>query len=396
MARAARLRARCQESDLVVLHLHPYDVVPQIALSGGADLPPVVYVDHCDHVFWVGSGISSVVMHMRDSGRLHAAVRRGLDPARSVVVPRPLRPRGRQLSQAEAKHQLGVKPDTVLLATAADPTKYRRVGDIGFLDLVMPALEEHPDAVLLAAGPSLEEEQWREAARRTGGRIRPLGVLPDTRQLQEAADVYLDSFPFSSLTSLLEAGSLGVPAITYRGHGPQCAVLGADTRGVDDHMIAAADPAEYRHALGRLIVEPARRDDLGRGIARTIVETHTGPGWLNATRQLYALAADADPPSLPAHVPARVDSVDVLVDLVMTQTGFAEGVPGAIREHLALLPPAERAAAWMRLTRAGSRPPHRNLMPEWALAPLGRHRQSLRRLVRSAGTMVSSVQSRHA
>jgi hypothetical protein len=396
MSRAARLRALARESDLVVLHLHPYDVVPQIALSAGSGLPPVVYVDHCDHVFWVGVGISSLVMHMRDSGRVHAAARRGLDPARSAVVARPLRPLGRQLTRAEAKRRLGIAPDTVVLATAADPTKYRPVGDTGFLDVVLPALDEHPDAILLAAGPSIQEPMWQAAARRTDGRVRPLGMLPDARLLQEAADVYLDSFPFSSLTSLLEAGSLGVPAITYRGHPPDCAVLGADTRGVDDHMIAASDPAEYRSALRDLILDSAGREELGRCTARAILDTHSGPGWLKAAHELYARAAEAGAPSRPVAVDAKTDRVDVLVDLVMNQTGFADGVPGAIREHLSFLPPRERAAAWIWLTRAGTRPPHGNLMPEWALARLWRYRQTSRRLTRAARATLSGAERGHA
>jgi glycosyltransferase involved in cell wall biosynthesis len=395
MERAGRLRALAMDADVVVLHVHPYDVVPVIAFAGAPDTPPVVLVDHADHVFWLGTSVSSVVMHMRDSGRRLAAARRGLDPARSTVVPRPLRPAGRTVDRDDAKRRLGIDPAAVLLVTAADGSKYRPVGSPSFVELALPVLERHQNALLHAAGPSPEGE-WQTAAERTGGRIRALGMLPDVRLLQEAADVYLDSFPFASLTSLLEAGSLGVPAITYRGHPEECAVFGADTRGVDEHMLSPSDPIEFGRALGELITDAGRRQELGRRTERAIRETHTGDGWLAAADGLYALAAEVPPPSGELVVERRVGRLDVLVDLVMNQTGFAQGMPGALRDHLALLPVRERVAAWRRLTRAGARPPHRNMVPDWLLASLWRYRQLSRQAGHTVGRVPSAASRQHA
>jgi glycosyltransferase involved in cell wall biosynthesis len=379
MRRATRLRALASEADVVVLHLHPYDVVPAIAFARAGESPPVIYVDHTDHVFWLGAVAANVVMHMRDSGRLLAAARRGLDPERSIVVPRPLRPVGRTTGRDDAKRQLGVDTGQVLLVTAADGSKYRPVGSDDFLELVIPILQRHENALLLAAGPR-PEGSWLDAERRSGGRIRALGPLPSVRLLQEAADVYVDSFPFSSLTSLLEAGSLEVPAITYRGHPTECAVFGADTRGVDEQLLTASDAAGFERALSGLIADPERRRRLGEDTGRAIRETHTGAGWTAAVDELYALAARTARPRCVAPFEGSPGRLDMLVDLVMTQTGWAEGLAGAMREHLGLLPLRERVAAWRRLSRAGERLPPRKAIPEWLLPRASRAKQLARQL----------------
>jgi Glycosyl transferases group 1 len=380
--RAAALRTLAADADVVLVHSHPYDVVPSIAFDGVDGLPPVVFVNHADHVFWVGTELPGLVMSMRDSGDQLAVSRRGVDPARCTVMPRPLRLADRTMERAEAKRRLGLRPDRLLLVTAADAPKYRPVGRPSFLELVMPVLAAHPKVDLLAAGPAAEGV-WAEAERVTAGRIRALGRLPDVSLLHEAADVYLDSFPFSSLTSLLEAGSCGTPAVTFRGHPEDCAVLGGDTRGVDEHLVRPADADTFRQELSALLVDAPARLSGGGALRDAIRTTHSGAGWQRSVAELYAAAAAVGPARPGRSVIRQTGRLDVLVDLVMAQTGFSKGEPGVVRDNLGLLDPLARSRAWLRLRRSGTPVRGRELLPEWALARAGRMRQRLQDLHRA-------------
>jgi glycosyltransferase involved in cell wall biosynthesis len=378
MARAAALRALAATTDAIVLHVHPYDVVPVIALAG-IRRPPVVLVNHADHVFWLGTSIADTVLHMRESGRELAEARRGLEPARSAVMARPLKTAERTHARDEAKRALGLDPESVVLVTAADATKYRPIGRDAFLPLVEGVLARHPRALLVAAGPA-DEGDWAAARERTGGRVRALGRLPEVSLLHEAADVYLDSFPFSSLTSLLEAGCVGVPAITYRGHPEGCGVLGADVPGVDPYISAPADPAAFAAALDRAIADAAWRADTGARTAAAIRASHTGAGWRADVDAIHAQAARlrataGDPRPGPA--PFATEKVDEIVRDVMGQTPFARGVDGARLGNLGLLPLRERAASAVRLARGGCRPGPRDLVPEWLRPAIATARRRL-------------------
>jgi hypothetical protein len=381
MGRATALRDAATRADVIILHSHPYDVIPVVAFAGVDGLPPVVFVNHADHVFWIGTTVTDVLMNMRDSGSRLAAARRGVDPRRSVVVPRPLRPTERTVAREEAKRRLGLPEDRVLIVTAADAPKYRQVSSPSFLDLLVPVLEAHDDALLFAAGPAPEGD-WRVAEEATGGRIRALGRLPDVSLLQQAADVYVDSFPFSSLTSLLEAGLFGTPTLTYRGHHQECAVLGADTRGVDEHMLCPSDPEGFRATLHRLITEPSWRRDVGERTRHAIHDTHTGEGWRDAVIGLYEFAARMDVPAAAGAAERQTGQLDLLVDRVMEQTGFSEGAPGAIRQQLGLLPVGQRIAALNRLARARARFSARDVISEWLLPRLAPRWRTARELTR--------------
>ena len=384
LARAAALRVAASDADVVLLHSHPYDVIPLVAFAGAdRNAPPIIYVNHGDHVFWLGGSIASVVMNMRDSGRLLSNTRRGIDPARSLVAARPLRIAERSLTREAAKRGFGVRSDQVLVVTAADAPKYRAVAGPNLLDLIIPVFEICRNAALLAAGPD-PQGCWAAAAAKTAGRVRALGRLPDVTMLHQAADIYLDSFPFSSLTSLLEAGSFGTPVITYRGHIEDCAVLGADTRGVDECMLRPANPEALQGDLLRLIVDPDLRHDLGTKIQRAIVETHKGDGWRNNIANIYKEAARLDAKPTTGEALRGRGTLDILVNGIMAETGYRTGVTGAVRDNLGLLPATYRFIEYTRLMRTGVVPSVRYLVPEWLLPWVAPWWRFARRLWRPA------------
>ena len=376
LARSARLRKAVGWADLVILHTHNYDVVPTLALHAWPASPPTVLVDSNDHTFWIGRSAASLVMHMRESGQELGITRRGLGAEDSFVLERPLQLPRRTASRADAKRRLGMDPQQVVIGTAADPTKYRPVSGTSFLDLMVPVLRAHPDAVLLAAGPARDEGMWQDANVATNGRVRALGLLHDMRPFHQAADIYLDSFPFASLTSLLESGSLGNPTVTYRGHPREADVLGADTRGLDDLMCAPTNPHAFHHVLSELVGDPEHRRQLGERTAERIVATHTGAGWLERTEAMYLAAAARPERIVPGSM--RGDSeVDVLVDLVMKRTGLATGMQGAVTANAGLLPARARLLALLERSPELNLALARCVLSEWEYTWLSLARRNL-------------------
>ena len=115
------------------------------------------------------------------------------------------------------RSQLGIPADAVVLLSVGTGFKYTPIDGPGFLETLLPVVRRHENVVLLVVGPKPSGE-WARAAEATGGRVRALGRQLDTAVLYEAADIYLDSFPFTSPTAMLEAGSYGLPLVAYSPH----------------------------------------------------------------------------------------------------------------------------------------------------------------------------------
>lgn len=286
LAQAEELRQLCAAADLVVLHLFPYDVIPVIALASLHGGPKVLYIHHSDHTFWIGGRVSHEVVHVRAQQPAFLAQRRHLRPGIGSILPIPLAYRAPSMSRKQAKFVLGVSEETVVLLTIASAFKYAAPGRVGLLELVMPLLMAQPNVILMAVGP-VPEGPWAAAVQASGGRVMALGTQHDNEARYCAADIYLDSVPFSSVTSILEAGTHGAALLGYAPPSPDLHTLGPGAPGLEDTMLLADSPEAYRALLQRLVVDGAFRQEQGALARARILDRHTGPGWSRALSDLY-------------------------------------------------------------------------------------------------------------
>lgn len=310
MAQAIALRQMANRVDLVIANVHPFDVVAVLAFADPHARPPVVALNHADHCFWLGASAWDLLANVRRSGEELALRRRGMPHSRSCILPAPLDVRQRTLSREDAKRALGVRPDEIVLLSAGsdwkfDPHEMR--GEPTFPDVVVPIVERDARLRLFVFGP-INADRWAEASRRTDGRALALGTRTDLTLYQQAADIYLDPFPIGSTYSLLEAGSLGVPLLSFRQWPDEAATLFVDSPGLGDARIIATSRAEYEAALLALLSDPAAREARGRRTSEQIIAVHAGGGWRAALAEILATA----PRARAAH---QAEALDLDADL---------------------------------------------------------------------------------
>ena len=284
LERAAALRALAwTEADVVVLHVHPFDVVPMVAFGvpGG---PPVLLLNHADHQFGLGGAVADLVVDLRPAGQDLTLRHRGIPRTAllPILIPEAGASDGGAASAApsreEAKARLGLPRDSIMLLTVARAQKYLPLRERGldFLDAAQAILRAHPRAWLLAVGPR-HGVRWEAASRNTGGRVRADGPLRDLRLYHAAADVYLESFPMGSATAALEAAIHGIPCVRAPGSTPPPANTGG--LGIQVLEQPADGDAYVDQALRLLESETARRVG-GAKAAAAVRAHHTGSSWL--------------------------------------------------------------------------------------------------------------------
>jgi hypothetical protein len=293
--RARRLRLAAAAADVVVCHTYPDDPVPAIAFGGNYDGPPVVMVNLADHVFWLGVGNVAAVMNLRQIGADATVSARGYPATNMLVVPTPLPAVGRGVDREEAKRRLGIDPAKVVLVTLARGVKYARAPwHPAFVDVVGPALRDLPQATLLAVGPDPNDPAWAALREELLGQVLVPGPQRDPSTYLDAADVYLDSFPFGSVTSMLEAATRDVPVLASRAY-PGLGPLISSTGPLDDLVVGCPDLAAYPAELRRLVTDASLRSALGAETGAAVRQRHGDAAWREHLADVYTQADRAEP-----------------------------------------------------------------------------------------------------
>jgi hypothetical protein len=386
IGRAASLQIVAAAADVVVLHAHPFDVVPMMALAGlGRDgrRPPTMLLNHADHLFWVGIAEADLVLHLRTSGARLSLARRGLSPERSALLPVPLsRVEGQPRSPTGWGHAPAERGVTAV--SVASGYKFGS-GNGGFLPLLERLVARIPDLRIIVVGPG-DRDPWRGIERRTAGRIRASGPIGGITEIYKSADLYLDSYPFSSLTSMLEAGQRGIPLVAYSDTGPDADVVAFDDPATDGLDVRVGSTEAYLAAVGRLVDDPAWRRERGRTIQEAIAAEHEGARWRDRLEDAYRKAETLH--ATPGHAPAVGQSdaapstaFDLDRRLMALLDAQQEEGPAGVRGHLRFAPFAVRLEEWRRARRSARPLSLAVLLPERALM-LGRRAGILARTAR--------------
>jgi hypothetical protein len=283
IARADRLRQiGWGVADVMVLHTHPFDIVPLMAL-GVAGGPPVLLLNHADHIFWPGVSVADVVVNIRQSGAELSKKYRGATTIATLPVPLPDdlaigEPGRRAEARAAARRQLGVPEDAVLFLTIGQEYKYEPSAGMNFYAAIESLLSQFASARVIAVGPPARGAA-KALATSTGGRFLAVGPQRDLSVYHAAADVYLEGFPVGSLTAFLEASLAGLPCVRApHGIPPTCS---ADGEAVDG-AARPVDQSQYIEmaiALGKSDAESRRLH--AAELSDRIRQIHTGVGWLD-------------------------------------------------------------------------------------------------------------------
>ncbi len=273
MAKAQLLRnISCNEADIVVLHTHPDDPVPVIAYGVPID-PPVLLFNHSDHTFWFGASIADLVINFRESSIEFNKKHRGID--RNQLLPLPIPIPSELMSKKQARQLLRLPEDSLIFLTVGRSSKYDPLPGLNFPKTLEGIFTNLPDAIFIAVGPKLSGD-WIKLKESIGIQLMIPGSQVQLEPFYRSADIYLEGFPISSATALLEAASFGLAIV----RAPQNVPL---PYYMDDPCFDNTPrPKDFHAFIGNsieLAMDEEKRRVNAAYLQKSIVAQHCSPHW---------------------------------------------------------------------------------------------------------------------
>jgi hypothetical protein len=230
---------------------HPDDVEPTIALNY-LGRPMTIYINHADHVFWVGAKYCDCILNIRPFAKQISEGRRNAQIP-SVVLPIKLELNKQYPSKDFARQVLQVGDDKIVLLTISSFYKVIPDNHYNIFNTIKKILALNDLVEYYFVGITVENfvDIMQE---KPPERLHCLGVIEDPILYQCAADFYLEGMPMNSLTALLESIYAGAyPVLMW---GPYFVNMNIEDEIYIDRLVKhTKDETAYMENLKLLIAE---------------------------------------------------------------------------------------------------------------------------------------------
>jgi len=206
LKKAQKLIDMSSDFHYIMLHIHPHDIVANLAYGSSKFTRPILFLNHADHMFWCGVSISDIVLEISEQGKKLSNKYRGV--LLNNVVHIPIQNSTITLTKAQARDKLNIDTNKKMILTIANEAKFgNSEEDVKkFINMALNIVNNVDDCLYYFIGPSATSPYWYEANKLSQGKIIPVG-LQKREQLPfyiRSCDLYIVSFPFGSHTALLE------------------------------------------------------------------------------------------------------------------------------------------------------------------------------------------------
>jgi len=295
LERCRAARDALSKAPLIVMNIHPDDVVGAVAAACLRHIARAIFINHAFYTFSVGISFARALACTSPAAVEIAVRERRVSPQHLFWYRNAPEWEAAQISvdPAQLRETLGVPEGAVLLLSSGTEYKFYPLRGRSLFDLVSPVLEDRPNVYLVVVGIRSTKSFFQGPLfDRFKGRIRLIPPVKERELLNylAACDIYLESAPFHSGGASQQAMLLGKPVINYTEPQAYESYLSPQFFSVDDFSWFHFSVDAYRSDLNALIDSDALRQERGRALREQVSSRVNAASNLASIQESYRRA----------------------------------------------------------------------------------------------------------
>jgi hypothetical protein len=265
----------------VILHIHMDDAC-SVAAAYQNPAAEIHFLNHADHLAWLGAGLPITFLNLRQRGIKICRSRRGIPIENCGNIPVPIT-MSAKISRQDARKRLGISERDCVVLSIASEFKFTPIGERSMHE-PLARISRRKNLKMIFIGPRPENPFFARLRENNPEKVWCLGPIPDPTLYRAAADIYLDSYPFGSITSMLEAAASGLPIVAYQPDFEQLEILYSECPWLANEQYVARTEDELFDLLTRLIDDKNLRETLSQ-LSVSGVEPYLPEAWRKSTQE---------------------------------------------------------------------------------------------------------------
>lgn len=242
--------------EVLVLYIHPNDVVAVAALNGLKKKPYVLFFNHADYQFWLGKNIIDLLVEWRSESFKYSMRYRNIKKA--VLIPLIVDEKVMAEPKDFLKKKFGIPSNATLSVTIGSSHKVKGDPQLDYFKTVEEILRINPNHFHISVGTPKNKSAISSDVK---NRFLLFEPTPNVEELYNAADFIIETFPEIGGTVRVEAMSHKLPIVAF--HNKKFSLL-SDTNALpSNYPLIASSMEEVITCATCLIKDPELRKKLG-------------------------------------------------------------------------------------------------------------------------------------
>lgn len=269
----------------IIVHSHPDDALPLLAFSNHEWTKPIYIMNQANFAFNIWVSIADMVLDISKDDHILSVKYRDCRNAKILRIPMEKKEVTNinvpEYQRKEILNRFALPSGCKVITSMARDVKFTPVEKYNFQDVIKKIVSKYNNVYFIIIGGNRNRDIWKKLIKETKGKVKVVGERSqkEVDEILGITDLYIDSYPISSYTCVLQALDKCIPIATMENGGITPDNLTLMKKNNVDELIEWVD----------LTLDKKNQEEEMNEIRNRVMKQHWKDDWCKRLENIYQI-----------------------------------------------------------------------------------------------------------